>query len=124
MVALFPDLAAIEETASFTWSDTQTKRAQMLVDGIQEWLDRVAPCLSDPNAAGRKHARALIADAINRALDGTGNIGSEGIGPSQVNYIDRAALPTLTNAEKAELRALCPKRRLSRYGTVRVRPGY
>lgn len=108
------------------WTTAQTARAQSLLDGVLDWIARNAPCLDnpDPNAVGQAEARMIVAEAILRAVDSTGNIGSENIGPSQVNYIDRAALPTLTRADEDALKALCPAASRRRYGTIRTRPGY
>lgn len=109
------------------WTAAQEKRAESLLAGVLDWVKRNAPCLisnPDPDATGMAEARMIIAEAILRAVDSTGNIGSEGVGPSQVNYIDRAALPTLTRAEETKLKALCGKSKRRRYGTIRVRAGY
>lgn len=109
-----------------SWTSAQTARAQQLLDGVLDWISRNAPCLAGPdsNGPGMAEARMIVSEAILRAVDSTGNVGSEGVGPSQVNYIDRAALPTLTKADETSLRALCPKSASRRYGTIRTRPGY
>lgn len=108
------------------WTDAQVARAENLLAGVHGWIARNAPCLAvdQPNEDAAAEARMIIAEAILRAVDSTGNIGSEGIGASQVNYIDRAALPTLTQGDEAKLRALCPKSARRRYGSIRTRPGY
>ena len=117
--------AAHEDGAS--WTDAQNARAVVLLSGVLAWVTRNAPCLTanpDPNLPEKAEARMIISEAILRAIDSTGNIGSEGVGPSQVNYIDRAALPTLTRADEDALKALCPGSRRRRMGTIRTRPGY
>lgn len=109
------------------WTSDQNKRAESNLAGVLDWISRNAPCLTaDPNplAPGKQEARMIVAEAILRTIDSTGNIGSEGIGSSQVNYIDRAALPTLTRADKASLKALCPGTKRKKFGTIRTRPGY
>lgn len=121
---LFASLDPIKEQTDIEWTDAREKRAQSLLNGVQGWIARNAPCLVDENGPKAAEARMIVAEAIIRAIDSTGNIGSEGIGPSQVNYIDRAALPTLTRGEEAQLRALCPRAKNKRYGTIRTRPGY
>jgi hypothetical protein len=121
---LFTTLTPIQEQAAAAWTTAQEKRAQVLLNGVLDWIKRNAPCLDVDNAAGSDEARMIVSEAILRAIDSSGNIGSENIGPSQVNYIDRAALPTLTRADEAALIALCPRSARRRYGTIRTRPGY
>lgn len=126
---LFSNIEAIQAQAEDgpTWSSAQLARAESLLAGVLDWIARNAPCLDtpDPNAPGQAEAKMIVAEAILRAIDSTGNIGSEGVGPSQVNYIDRAALPTLTSTEEAQLKALClgATTTLPRLRTIRLRPG-
>ena len=123
-MALFANLDRIKEMADLEWTDARTRRAEMLLAGVQGWIATNAPCLVDATGAKADEARMIVAEALIRAVDSSGNIGSESVGPSSVNYIDRAALPTLTNGDEARLKALCPKARRNRVGTIRTRPGY
>lgn len=124
------DLLSIDTIKTYdqtdtAWSPAKTARGQMLLNGVLDWIKINAPCLAtDGNPPGADMARTIVAEAILRGVQSTGNIGSEGIGPSQVNYIDRAALPTLTKADEAQLIALCPASRRRRPRTIRTRPGY
>ncbi|NUO57316.1 MAG: hypothetical protein HOV78_11670 [Hamadaea sp.] len=126
------DLITLEEIQNghengASWTDAQKARGGTLLAGVLDWIGRNAKCLivnPDPNAPGKAEARMIVSEAILRAIDSTGNVGSENIGPSQVNYIDRAALPTLTKADEASLKALCGKSRRRRYGSIRITAGY
>lgn len=119
----------ISAAAESTWGAAQTARAEMLLAGVLGWVARKAPCLLQPNVLDEHaaEARMIISEAILRSVSaGSGNVSSESVGPSSVGFVDRAALPTLTKADEAALRALCPgtAKPKNRFGTIRPRLGY
>lgn len=126
------DADEISAMADTPWTPAQQNRAANLLLGIDGWLERNAPCLTTQATAGvLAEGREIVAEALLRAISaGTGNVAAhnETIGPdsSSSSFVDRAALPTLTAADKARLRELCPAPRKRRAGisTTRVRPGY
>lgn len=128
------DVDEISEMADKPWTTQQNKRAANLLEGIDGWIERNAPCLAPGGGAtpgALAEAKEVVAEALLRAIAaGTGNVASQSqaIGPdsTSVTHVDRAALPTLTNSDKDRLRSLCPRPRKRRQGigVVRVRPGY
>lgn len=125
-------LITIEEisaAADSTWNAPQQARAALLLAGVLGWVKRHAPCLLEPNIddGDAAEARMIISEAILRSVSaGSSNVASESVGPSSVGFVDRAALPTLTKADEASLRALCPSsaKPKNRFGTIRPRFGY
>lgn len=117
----------IEESADERFTDSQRKRAKVLLDGVLGWTHRNVPCLRGvPTVDGiEAEARMIITEAVLRAVAaGYGNTASDSTGPDAVSYFDRASKPTLTGADEAALKALCPPRRRQQFGTIRTRLGY
>lgn len=120
------DIDEIVELAEEDWSEKTTARAEILLNGVLGWISSNAPCLDNlPVPAIADQAKMIISEAILRAVSGGyGNVASDSTGPDSVSYIDRSSKPTLTEGDKAALRALCPVRRRQRYGTIRTKPAY
>lgn len=99
----------IEAASEESWSSQKRVLVGRVLARINGWISRNAPCLVGPTADPDSVAIAdgIVQDAVLRQVVGRANVASQSVGPANVEYADRAALPPLTNADMEELRALC-----------------